>query len=44
VELEVGLQALLEVNRLRVDLAATLTRHWPSYLPMIAALPVLVGS
>jgi cytochrome P450 len=44
VELEVGLQALLEVDGLRVEPTAVLTRHWPSYLPMLTALPVLVGS
>jgi cytochrome P450 len=44
VELEVGLQALLEVDGLRVDPAAALARHWPSYLPMITALPVFTGS
>jgi cytochrome P450 len=44
VELEAGLQALLDVNGLRVDPTAALARYWPSYLPMIKALPVLVGS
>jgi cytochrome P450 len=44
VELEVGLQALLKVDGLRVDPAAILVRHGPSYLPMLTALPVLVGS
>jgi cytochrome P450 len=44
VELEVGLLALLEVDGLRVDPAAFLSRYGPSYLPMITALPVLVGS
>jgi cytochrome P450 len=43
VELEVGLQALLGIDGLRVDPAATLARPWPSYLPMLTELPVIVG-
>lgn len=44
VELEIGLRALLGIDGLRVDSAATLARPWPSYLPMLTELAVLVGS
>jgi cytochrome P450 len=43
VELEIGLQVLLGIDGLRVDPAATLTRPWPSYLPMLTGLSVIVG-
>jgi cytochrome P450 len=43
VELEIGLQALLDIDGLRVDSAAALARPWPSYLPMLTGLSVIVG-